>query len=47
MLKTISIRKIYNIFNNNYHNAYNEGNNNFIRVLKRIAFWGIIVFILK
>lgn len=30
--------KIYNIFNNNYHNAYNEGNNNFIKVLKRIAF---------
>ena len=25
-------------FNNNYHNGYIEGNNNFIEVLKRIAF---------
>lgn len=30
--------KIYNIFNNNFHNGYNEGNNNFIKVLKKIAF---------
>lgn len=30
--------KIYNTFNNNYHNAFIEGNNNFIKVLKRIAF---------
>ena len=30
--------KIYNTFNNNYHNGYIEGNNNFIKVLKRIAF---------
>lgn len=30
--------KIYNTFNNNYHNSYIEGNNNFIKVLKRIAF---------
>ena len=29
---------IYNTFNNNYHNSYIEGNNNFIKVLKRIAF---------
>ena len=29
---------IYNTFNNNYHNGYIEGNNNFIKVLKRIAF---------
>ena len=29
--------KIYNTFNNNYHNGYIEGNNNFIKVLKRIA----------
>ena len=27
-----------NTFNNNYHNGYIEGNNNFIKVLKRIAF---------
>ena len=30
--------KIYNTFNNNYHNGYIEGNNNFIKTLKRIAF---------
>ena len=30
--------KIYNTFNNNYHNGFIEGNNNFIKVLKRIAF---------
>ena len=30
--------KIYNTFNNNYHSGYIEGNNNFIKVLKRIAF---------
>ena len=29
---------IYNTFNTNYHNGYIEGNNNFIKVLKRIAF---------
>lgn len=29
---------IKNTFNNNYHNGYIEGNNNFIKVLKRIAF---------
>ena len=29
---------IYNTFNNNYHNSYIERNNNFIKVLKRIAF---------
>lgn len=29
---------IYNTFNNKYHNGYIEGNNNFIKVLKRIAF---------
>lgn len=30
--------KIHNTFNNNYHNGFIEGNNNFIKVLKRIAF---------
>lgn len=30
--------KIFNTFNNNYHNGFIEGNNNFIKVLKRIAF---------
>ena len=30
--------KIYNTFNNNYHNGYIEGKNNFIKGLKRIAF---------
>ena len=30
--------KILNTFNNNYHNGFIEGNNNFIKVLKRIAF---------
>ena len=30
--------KIYNTFTNNYHNGFIEGNNNFIKVLKRIAF---------
>lgn len=30
--------KIKNTFNNNYHNGYIEGNNNFIKVIKRIAF---------
>ena len=30
--------KIYNTFNNNYHNGFIEENNNFIKVLKRIAF---------
>ena len=29
---------IYNTFNTNYHNGYIEGNNNFIKVIKRIAF---------
>ena len=29
---------IQNTFNNNYHNGYIEGNNNFIKVIKRIAF---------
>ena len=28
--------KIYNTFNNTYHNGYIEGNNNFIKILKRI-----------
>ena len=30
---------IKNTFNNNYHNGYIEGNNNFIKVIKKIAFW--------
>ena len=30
--------KIRNTFNNKYHNGYIEGNNNFIKVLKRIVF---------
>ena len=29
---------IKNTLNNNYHNGYIEGNNNFIKVIKRIAF---------
>ena len=29
---------IKNSFKNNYHNGYIEGNNNFIKVIKRIAF---------
>ena len=29
---------IKNTFNNDYHNGYIEGNNNFIKVIKRIAF---------
>ena len=29
---------IKNTFNNNYHNGYIEGNNNFIKTIKRIAF---------
>ena len=29
---------IKNTFNNNYYNGYIEGNNNFIKVIKRIAF---------
>lgn len=29
---------IKNTFNNSYHNGYIEGNNNFIKVIKRIAF---------
>ena len=29
---------IKNTFTNNYHNGFIEGNNNFIKVLKRIAF---------
>ena len=29
---------IKNTFNHNYHNGYVEGNNNFIKVIKRIAF---------
>lgn len=29
---------IKNKFNNNYHNGFIEGNNNFIKVIKRIAF---------
>lgn len=29
---------IKNTFTTNYHNGYVEGNNNFIKVLKRIAF---------
>lgn len=30
--------KIYNTFDNPYHNGFIEGNNNFIKVIKRIAF---------
>jgi len=29
---------IFNTFDNHYHNGYIEGNNNFIKVIKRIAF---------
>jgi transposase len=31
-------KKIFNTFSTNYHNGFIEGNNNFIKVLKRIAF---------
>ena len=39
-IKTLTEFKdsIYNTFNNNYHHGYIEGNNNFIKALKRIAF---------
>jgi transposase len=39
-LKTLTDFKenIFNTFSTNYHNGYIEGNNNFIKVLKRIAF---------
>ena len=39
-IKTLNEFKdnIKNTFNNNYHNGYIEGNNNFIKVIKRIAF---------
>ena len=39
-LKTIKgyISYIKNTFTMGYHNGYVEGNNNFIKVLKRIAF---------
>ena len=39
-IKTLNEFKdnILNTFNNNYHNGFIEGNNNFIKVLKRIAF---------
>ena len=30
--------KIFNTFKTTYHNGFIEGNNNFIKVLKRIAF---------
>ncbi|MBQ9834253.1 MAG: transposase [Bacilli bacterium] len=36
-LKTLNEFK-NNIFNNQYHNGFIEGNNNFIKVIKRIAF---------
>ena len=39
-IKTLKEFKLYifNSFDNNYHNGYIEGNNNFIKVIKRIAF---------
>ena len=39
-IKTLNEFKdnIYNTFNTNYHNGYIEFNNNFIKVIKRIAF---------
>lgn len=39
-IKTLTEFKenIYNTFKTNYHNGFIEGNNNFIKVLKRIAF---------
>ena len=30
--------KIYNTFNISHHNSYIEGNNNYIKVIKRITF---------
>ena len=38
---------IKNTLNNTYHNDYVEGNNNFIKVLKRIAPKGLKKFFLK
>ena len=39
-IKTLKKYVVYikNTFNTGYHNGYVEGNNNFIKVLKRIAF---------
>ena len=39
-IKTLNEYKndIFNTFDTNYHNGYIEGNNNFIKVIKRIAF---------
>ena len=39
-LKTLNKFKnnVFNTFNNQYHNGFIEGNNNFIKVIKRIAF---------
>lgn len=39
-IKTLNEFKfnIYNTFNHSYHNGFIEGNNNFIKVIKRIAF---------
>ena len=39
-IKTIKsyVTYIKNTFNTKYHNGYIEGNNNFIKALKRIAF---------
>lgn len=39
-IKTLELfkDKIKNTFNNKYHNGFIEGNNNFIKVIKRIAF---------
>ena len=39
-VKTLKEFKLYifNTFDNPYHNGYIEGNNNFIKVIKRIAF---------
>ena len=39
-IKTLSefLPYIKNTFTTNYHNGYIEGNNNFIKVIKRIAF---------
>ena len=39
-IKTLKgyLKYIYNTLSNPYHNGFVEGNNNFIKVLKRIAF---------
>ena len=39
----VQFRNIKNTLSNPYHNGFIEGNNNFIKVLKRIAFGGVLL----